>query len=267
MLRLELSDFLTDFRSLATLGQVILIYVNGQHSFPMGADALAETEMRLARLTVFAKKFNLSASEASIKRLGLQFTRFERDNSGVIAIKDNNAAILVKYLESMTNILRDDLSSKFVFIIAPKYAELLDSELPVFGGQVHDAFPSAEADIRDAARCLSVGANTACVIHCMRALEPALHKLQESVGVNVQKEQWDQIIRQIESKIREINKRTHGADDEQWFAEAASHFLHIKNAWRNYAAHGRAHYDEEKASEVFYSTKALMRHLATRLSE
>lgn len=63
------------------------------------------------------------------------------------------------------------------------------------------------------------------------------------------------------------HKRTHGADEEQWFAEAATHFRTIKNAWRNYAMHGRDAYDEPRAKAIFESVKAFMQHLATRLSE
>jgi hypothetical protein len=78
---------------------------------------------------------------------------------------------------------------------------------------------------------------------------------------------WNQIIHQIEAKIREIKKGTHGTDNEQWYSEAASHFRLIKNAWRNHATHCRISYDEEKAQEIFESVRSFMRHLSTKIAE
>lgn len=72
---------------------------------------------------------------------------------------------------------------------------------------------------------------------------------------------------EIESKLRAISKSTHGAEDEQWAAEAASHFRAIKNGWRNHAMHGRSFYDEERSTEIFEAVRSLMRNLADRLSE
>jgi len=59
----------------------------------------------------------------------------------------------------------------------------------------------------------------------------------------------------------------HGPGEEQWAAHAASHFRAIKNAWRNRAMHGRDFYDQERATEIYEAVRALMRHLAGKLSE
>lgn len=160
-----------------------------------------------------------------------------------------------------------EMDARIVFVMSTAHADFYSPVEPLFGRSVEHAFPSASADISEAGKCRSLGRWTACVMHLMRALEPALLALQAEVQVNAPKEQWDQIINQIEAKIREISGRTHGKVNEQWYSEAASHFRLIKNAWRNRAQHLHDRYDEERAVEIYNSVQAFMRHLATRLSE
>src|SRR5690606_12080358 len=81
---------------------------------------------------------------------------------------------------------------------------------------------------------------------------------------------WATILDQLEARIKSMSSKTHGKgwkEEQQFCSEAATHFRLIKDAWRNHSMHVRASYSEEKAEEIFGSAKALMRHLATRLSE
>jgi hypothetical protein len=161
----------------------------------------------------------------------------------------------------------NEMEGRTLFVMRPKFAGYYDPASPLFGEPVDAAFPSSAPEIAEAGKCLAVGRWTAAVVHLMRALEPALKALQDAVQVDIPKEQWDQIINQIEAKIKTIRKRTHGKSDEQWFSEAAAQFRFLKDAWRNYANHLHERYDEERAEEIFNSVKAFMKHLATRLSE
>jgi hypothetical protein len=170
-------------------------------------------------------------------------------------------------LDALSTTFSDEMS-EMVFVATRKGdAELLNDGAVPFGADVADAFPSSVYDIEEAARCRAMYRWTACVMHLMRALEPALHALQSAVKVDVQKEQWDQIINQIDAKIREITRRSHGKADEQWYSEAASHFRLIKNAWRNHAQHLHERYDEERAMAIYDSVRHFLRHLATKLKE
>ncbi len=171
------------------------------------------------------------------------------------------------YIVQVRDRLPDELAQTCLLSLSPREAALFDPSEPLFGTEVEDAFPSASFDISEAGKCRAIGRWAATVMHLMRALEPAIHSLQRAVGVSVPKEQWDQIINQIESSIRNITKKTHTPDEEQWFSEAATHFRVIKNAWRNYAMHGRDTYDEERASAIYDSVRAFMRHLASRLKD
>jgi hypothetical protein len=171
------------------------------------------------------------------------------------------------FLDDVRERFNDEIATLHCFFLSDDERSYHDPSKPLFGAEVDNAFPSSSPEIEEAGKCRATGRWTACVMHLMRALEPALLALQATVGVNVPKEQWNQIIDQIESKIEEIKKRTHGGADEQWYSEAATHFRFIKNAWRNYAQHLHERYDEERALEIYDSVRAFMRQLATRLSE
>lgn len=161
----------------------------------------------------------------------------------------------------------DEMDGRKFFTMTPKFANLYEPDKPLFGEKVEAAFPSSSPEIAEAGKCMALGRWTAAVMHLMRALEPALRALQDAADVEVPKEQWDQILNQVEAKIKTIRKRSHGKKDEQWFSEAAAHFRFLKDAWRNYANHLHERYDEERAEEIFNSVKGFMRHLATRLYE
>ena len=107
----------------------------------------------------------------------------------------------------------------------------------------------------------------------MRALESPLHALATHVGISfpgsLVLENWRNIIDKIE---KEISNRVKKLENEkkslernkelEFCAQAAMQFRHFKNAWRNSAAHGRDHYDENEAVMVFDAVKSFMQTIA-----
>ena len=158
------------------------------------------------------------------------------------------------------------MQSRLVFSIDNAHSKFLTSDAPPFGELVDDAFPSAAQEIADAANCLALGMWTACVLHLMRALEPALTALAKSVDVEPE-QNWNKALNQIDAKLREVSRSRDGAEAEQWASETSAHFRTIKNAWRNYAVHGRARYNEGEAVAIFNNVSFLMQTLAGRLAE
>ena len=140
-----------------------------------------------------------------------------------------------------------------------------------FGDNVDNKFPSSRYDISEAGRCLALKRSTACVLHLMRALEVGLASLAGALGRTLTTENWNTILSDIETEIRSRTKATHGPTwkdkDEPFFAESATHFRFIKNAWRNHAMHAKDKYTEEQAEEIYDSVRSFMRHLSERLSE
>ncbi|OIQ65211.1 hypothetical protein GALL_532330 [mine drainage metagenome] len=159
----------------------------------------------------------------------------------------------------------DELRGQLFLSLSSQHARFFD-DTAAFGEAVKEAFPSAEFDIAEAAKCRAVGRWTACVVHCMRALEVPLQALAKNVGVEPG-ENWNTLINRIEEEARKVTKTTHGPEGEQWISEALAYLRLVKNAWRNYAVHGRATYDEDRAVAIFDGTKTFMQQVATKLSE
>ncbi len=256
---------------LATIGQCIEDHLEGldfklgreEHGFWQNfvQDSIAE----LTRL-----KFKLPL--ASARSLKVEFERIKdsgKTSDGVEYVSWDWKRIktIGHFAKETRTRTVDELKLTRCFIFSDHSADLYEPSEPLFGKAVDDAFPSSASDISEAGKCMALERWTASVMHIMRALEPGLLALQSTVNVNVPKEQWQGVIDQIENKIKEINKSNSATGDEKWFSEAATQFKWIKNAWRNYAMHLHEKYDEERATEIFNSTRALMRHLATRLSE
>jgi hypothetical protein len=104
----------------------------------------------------------------------------------------------------------------------------------------------------------------------MRALELPLTAMAVKFGVPHDRQQWNTMIEGIESKLKDISEKTHGTnwkEERDFYAEAAGHFRHLKNGWRNHAMHNREKYTPDEAELIFKSTKAFMSHLSQKLCE
>jgi hypothetical protein len=56
-------------------------------------------------------------------------------------------------------------------------------------------------------------------------------------------------------------------DQQEFFSQAASHFMILKDAWRNYTAHERGKFTEEEAETILINVRSFMQKLATQLHE
>jgi hypothetical protein len=145
-------------------------------------------------------------------------------------------------------------------------------EGPLFGSAVDLKFPSTQFDIAESGNSFATGRFTACVFHLMRVLEMGLRAMAQVFGINADHSNWHNAIEQIQNRIEEIGKgRNKPAnwtkDDQEFYAQAASHFFILKDAWRNYTAHVRGKYTEEEANRIMGNTRFFMQKLSERLSE
>jgi hypothetical protein len=147
-----------------------------------------------------------------------------------------------------------------------KYAPYYEQP-KLFGDDVFDKFPSANNDIFEAGTCLALERGTACVMHLMRVVEVGLKTLASTLGVGQQGD-WGGYIREIDTaltnRIKASGKRT---PDEKFYAEARVTIDGVKIAWRNPTMHVANNYSPERAEEILIAVRALMRHLAMRISE
>ena len=209
------------------------------------------------------EELNLAVSSKKALLLYLVLTSSSNDSPAAAG------QVIKQYSEDLRERIADELEGK-TFLHVSDRAGMLSDPLP-FGGAVDKAFPSAQYDILEAGRCLVLKRSTACVVHLMRLLEVGLSSLATALDVNHTDENWKNILDRIQKEIGSRDKATHGEkwknEDEPFFSGAASHFLLIKNAWRNHAMHGRDKYTEEQAEEIYGSVRSFMRHLSERLSE
>ena len=211
-----------------------------------------------------SEQLGMVASAAAGADVLAVIKRIEPGNSNEFGLRTILLGELISSLEYQIRSFRDEMEARRLFVMNPVHVSFYAPSLPLFGSIVDTAFPTAASEIDEAGKCRATGRWTACVLHLMRALEPALLVFQNSIGVMSPKVNWQDIINQIEVKIK---SNGHKHIDHQWNSEASLQFFKIKDAWRNYAVHGKERYDEERSIAIYESVRSFMQHLATRLAE
>lgn len=105
----------------------------------------------------------------------------------------------------------------------------------------------------------------------MRILELGLTALGKVFAVSLAHTNWHPAIIDIEKAVRNMgaapNKSPNWKDEQEFYSQAASSLMLLKDAWRNYTAHARGKYTEEEASQIMDNVKTFMQKLAARLTE
>ena len=105
----------------------------------------------------------------------------------------------------------------------------------------------------------------------MRVLEHGLRALcltlEVSFGEGTRHRAFDRIEKRISVLDSQVKQQSAWRKKRQFYMEAVAEFRHFKDAWRNHAAHGHAHYDEERAEKIIEHTRSFMQVLSTRLKE
>src|SRR5208282_4962241 len=118
-------------------------------------------------------------------------------------------------------------------------------------------FPSTTFDAANGGVCLATMMATAAVFHLMRVMEIGLTALGKIFNVSLEHTNWANAIDQIESKIRDMHKDPAWKvlpdckEQQEFYAQAASQFAIVKDAWRNQTMHARAKYTEDEAERIF----------------
>jgi hypothetical protein len=99
----------------------------------------------------------------------------------------------------------------------------------------------------------------------MRILERGLGSLATKFGVNFGHTNWHNVIEEVEKRIRKMDS-SFGADwkeQQKFYSQAATHFMFLKEGWRNHVMHVRdVSYDEGRALSVFGHVREFMQALA-----
>lgn len=194
---------------------------------------------------------------------------WESTGSPVREQLDNGQAERISNMLAVT--VENELSLRLYFAVPPEKAKFYGDNAEPFGNTVATAFPSTSFDAGEANRCFALSRATACVFHLMRTLEIALRVFADRFSVPSDHTNWHNVIEGIEKAVRNMGNDPHRAadwkDQQEFFSQAASHFMFLKDAWRNYTAHARGKYTDEEAETLIINVRAFVQKLATRLHE
>jgi hypothetical protein len=220
----------------------------------------------------------LKRIEEEFSRIGLRITaettaELVTELEAISVVR--NFQWLMNQINAIQKLSKKEIEGKAFFYVPAERVKFFPRmcDQHIFGKAVAEAFPSAMQDISESGICLALDRGTACVFHLMRVLEIGLTVLGIKFGVSLAHTNWAPAIDQIESKIREMHKDSawKGLPDckqqQEFYAQAASHFGILKDSWRNYTMHVRGFYTEEQAERIFENIKGFMQKLAERLSE
>ena len=177
---------------------------------------------------------------------------------------------LSEMLRNATERLRDEAGTLKLLRIQLDRVKYYETQQP-FGLDVANNFPSVSFDALEACRCFALHRSTACVFHLMRVLEIGLHAFADRFGVASDHTNWHNIIEGIEKAVRNMGtdptRAVDWKDQQEFFSQAASHFMNLKDAWRNYTAHERGKFTEDEAETILANVRSIMQRLATKLQE
>lgn len=206
------------------------------------------------------------------------FSELAQQNPSRVMFQDGRLAIndaqldtdrIVHHVETLYNTMISELDSI-------RFRAIPVDRISYFGGEwlsntyIVNNFPTALRELQSAGRCFALGESTAAVFHATRALESGLGSLAKYFNKDFSNANWQIIIEQIESEIRNLGNQARSQqriDDERFFGGAASHLYFVKNAWRNHVAHNRESYSDGEALSVINNTAQFIESLCPRLRE
>jgi hypothetical protein len=153
-----------------------------------------------------------------------------------------------------------DLEDKWVALVLPDKALLLERAKQDWGNVI-EAIPDSQDDIREGLYCYALERNTAAVFHLMRVAEYGLRVLAKQLRVSLDLKhkghiipidyaEWQKVITAIKNKLDRIKQLSSGPKREaqlERLSDAGDHCLFMKDIWRNAVSHARKPYSEAEA--------------------
>jgi hypothetical protein len=212
--------------------------------------------------------------KTQIELVGLDAVRLERE-----AIRAHDA-------------LLDDID-KLSWVYVPADVKKYLDHSALFGPVVHDKFPGARRDIREAGNCLAFGCGTASVFHLMRVSEVGLRAFASHLGVRrlksvakkdpisgiavkhhytpVSHSQWETILnglpKRITKRLGAYQKGPTKQANQEFYDSVMLDLNAIRTAFRNHVMHSRQNYEPPEAEAVRFRVEAIMKKLALKLRE
>ena len=168
-------------------------------------------------------------------------------------------AVLAQELAQIETGLCHELALIHLVAVAPPRARFLLRDVPSFGTEVANCFPSVAYDIEEASLCLAFRRPSAAVFHCMKILEHGIRALALCPGL-------DDPLRAGERDWQRILGALGGAADAG-LSGARDALDGVRKRWRSSLLLPADKYTEEEAERIFTALGGFMRTLAALCDE
>jgi hypothetical protein len=240
--------------------------LQGDALFDSDAQNAREEEARWRRNVAL----NLTHFGALCKNLGMDASVGQCERIAARATGAIEMLPLCYLLRDVEQTIGREIKKPLFLMLRADLAEFYDQEdKSFFGARVSRKFRKTKYDISEARRCFALERWDGCVHHLMIATEHALRVWAKMLNLTTKKHIDDEDQKNILDAAESERKRLLGtpkteARDKQikYLSETAGHFGFVKDAYRNYSAHGKERYDERKARNLMTHIEAFMRLLA-----
>jgi hypothetical protein len=171
--------------------------------------------------------------------------------------------------ELLLRVLNAELEAQ-VFLFIPSHKSGYFEKENTLTDEAKLNFPNSNQEIIAAGNAFSSDLNTACVFHCVRALEYGIGALARDLQVAFNIQNWQTILDEIERAIAIERKAGKSAAKNvrlQFLSEAVAEFRHFKDGWRNYVSHNKINYTETQALKIMEHTTSFIEALSAQLKE
>jgi len=181
------------------------------------------------------------------------------------------AELIKHHLRSISELIKSEMESSLFFHVPFEKAKYYKPVEPLFGKDVHDNFPSAEFDIREAGNCFAFGRQLACVFHLSRVVEALLGAIDKDLGIIDRNTTWNYYITGLHSKMLvkyPEPKDQHHTKMRAFYLAMENRLREAKDVWRDDATHDASkRFTDEEAEDLIQAVRLLMRHAAEHLNE
>jgi hypothetical protein len=233
-----------------------------QRGLPKVLESLPPLRHALDRLQELCSRAEVSTGPISHVRMVI-------DRIGGSTILGFDASGLSANIDQMCFSIVSDLNSrKFMFL---PHQDAAKYEQPcLFGPEVAKAFPLADHDIREAGSCYAAGRYTACVYHCMNAIEAGLRAWCNTPEIQVPWDNfdgsWGDALGELKKSVNKIEKVEDVRAYRIWAHDVISHVWDIKTALRDTTMHGQLPpQDQWQAGRVLHLTETVLKKLTIQL--
>ncbi|MGO8836325.1 MAG: hypothetical protein ACLQAH_08480 [Limisphaerales bacterium] len=180
--------------------------------------------------------------------------------------------VIESELQGLQNAIDVELAHRKFAYIPTQKADFFEQDA-LLGESVSKAFPSAQADIKDAGNCLAADLHTAAAFHLMRIVEIGLREFAQKLKIKISKTPldyagWKSVVQAIDAKLSAKIPKARGPKQAQALQFKHDLLADFKSfeMKRNEIMHCRWRCNEGEAMGLFVRVRDFMQRLAARIS-